>query len=70
MVDIWKYANPGTHLRIITTDGQVFEGKTIIVWDAAEQIGDETEDTLDITLQDGEIMGFPRSEIAEIEVIA
>lgn len=66
MVNVWNYVN-SKKVKITDIDGNVFSGSVVCVTDAEEN---ETEED-DITIQIGEetIIGFPQSEIKEIEAI-
>lgn len=67
MVNVWDYANTLPRISLKATDGNVYTGRVIYVWDAEET--DDTEDSITIEFDSGEIMSFYPDEIESIEVL-
>lgn len=68
MVNIWDYANTRPRICLKTKSGEECIGKTYMVWDADES--DDTEDSITIELDSGEIKSFYHNEIESIEVLS
>lgn len=67
MVNIWDYANKKPRVKIISAWGDECVGDVIAVCDAEET--EDTEDCIDIELDNGEIRSFYPHEIESIEVL-
>lgn len=67
MVNIWDYANARPRIRLEKKDGEVFIGKTYMVWDADES--DDTDDSITIEFDSGELRTFYQDEIESIDVL-
>ncbi len=64
MVDVWSFSGAGK-VRLICTDGEVYEGTVLEVCEPEED--GIREDSITIELEDGRIIGFAAGEIDNIE---
>lgn len=67
MVNVWDYANSLPRIRLRGTDRSVYVGQVIYVWDAEET--EDTEDSITLEMDSGEIKSFYPDEIESIEVL-
>ena len=65
VVNIWEYANERPKIKLVTTNGERYEGDVYMVFDAEE--ADDEEDILALSTGDGRIRHFYPSQIAQIE---
>lgn len=68
MVNVWDYANALPRIELLTTSGEKYVGDVLAVLDAEET--EDTEDSIDIELDSGEIKIFYPDEIESIEVLS
>ena len=66
MINVWNYAN-SKKVKITDIGGKDFAGNVVCVMDAEENGTDE--DDITIQIDKDTIIGFPQSEIKDIEVI-
>lgn len=67
MVNIWEYANFLPRVKLTDVYGNKYIGKVLAVLDAEET--EDTDDSIDIRIDGGEIKSFYPDEIKSIEVI-
>lgn len=67
MIDIWEYANKKPRVMIKTKTGEQYSGKVLTILDAVET--EDTDDSMTIRLDSGEIKDFYPDEIESIEVL-
>lgn len=63
MVNIWDY-EIGENIKITDTDGEIFVGRIVSIFDVDETYNDEDDITIDVN---GRYIGFVPSEIKKIE---
>lgn len=66
MINVWDFVN-SKKVKITDTEGDTFIGDVVCVMDSEENGTDEDDITIQIDKET--IIGFPQSEIKEIEVI-
>lgn len=66
MINVWDFVN-SKKVKITDVDGKTFVGDVICIMDSEENGTDEDDITIQIDKET--IIGFPQSEIKEIEVI-
>lgn len=67
MVNIWEYANSLPRVKLADVYGNNYVGNVIAVLDAEET--EDTDDSIDIRIDGGEIKSFYPDEIKSIEVV-
>lgn len=67
MINLWDYAEMLPRIQLITKDGSIYVGDTVIVYDADEI--ECAEDCIALEIEDGQIKHFFPSQIASIEIV-